>query len=52
VKRAPYVGIQDKSSRKFTFYHGGDCTQMGLRQADRRGPDEMARSDWPQWRAA
>jgi hypothetical protein len=52
VKRAPYISIQDKSTQKITCYRGGDCAEAGLREAYRPGPDEMARQDWPQWRAA
>jgi hypothetical protein len=41
IKRAPYIALTDRRTRRERRYHGGDCSEAGLREAERRGPDEV-----------
>jgi hypothetical protein len=43
VKRAPYVSLQDRHTRKITRYHGGvaGCLEAAAAEAERRGADEI-----------
>ena len=41
IKRAPYIALTDRRTRRETRYHGGDCSGPGLREAERRGPAEV-----------
>jgi hypothetical protein len=38
VKRAPYIAATCRRTRRERRYHGGDCSGLGLREAERRGP--------------
>jgi hypothetical protein len=41
VKRAPYIALTDRRTRRETRYHGGVCSGPGLREAERRGLAEV-----------
>jgi hypothetical protein len=41
VKRAPYVALVDRATRREVRYHGGDCSGPGLARAEELGPDRV-----------
>ena len=42
VKRAPYISLTDRKTRRESRYHGSDpYSGPGLREAERRGPAEV-----------
>jgi hypothetical protein len=41
VKRAPYIAVTCRRTRRERCYHGSDCSGPGLREAERRGPAEV-----------
>jgi hypothetical protein len=43
VRRAPYVSLQDRHTRKVTRYHGGaaTCLEAATLEAEQRGADEI-----------
>jgi hypothetical protein len=41
AKRVPFVSLTDRETRSERRYHGGGCSEAGLREAERRGPDEV-----------
>lgn len=38
IRRAPFMSIVDKATRKEARWHGGACAQPGLVHAQERGP--------------
>ncbi len=44
VKRAPFISLTDRETRRETRFHGAPrlaCLQAGAAEAERRGPDEV-----------
>jgi hypothetical protein len=41
VKRAPYIAMVDRKTRRDTRYHSGDCLAAATAEAERRGPREI-----------
>ena len=43
VRRAPYVSLQDRRTRKITRYHGSvaGCLEAATVEAQQRGPTEV-----------
>jgi hypothetical protein len=41
IKRAPFIALVDRATRREVRYHGGDCSGAGLARAEELGPDRV-----------
>jgi hypothetical protein len=41
VKRAPFISLTDRGTRREARYHGGSCSPAGLARAEDLGPDRV-----------